>query len=67
MYEQGNYTELICYGIATVGLLGGTIHHCGTFLRQMICWKPVILYLDAAQTEVLRMNGKAEHFNSASF
>ena len=67
MFVNGKYTELICYGIATVGLMGGTIHHCGTFLRQMVNKRPVILYLDAVQTEVLRFKGFSEHYVLGNF
>ena len=49
MFVHDSYSELIIYGIATAGITS-TIHHCGTFLRQIINRKPVVLYLDAAKT-----------------
>jgi hypothetical protein len=67
MFITPTYTELICYGIATVGVLGNTIHHCGTFLRQMVNRRPVVLYLDAVQTCVLRLRGFSEHYVLKSF
>ena len=66
-FNTDRFTEIICYGIATVGFMGGTIHHCGTFLRQMMNKKPVILYLDAAQTQALRVYGSSDHFEWKSF
>ena len=62
----GCYEELLFYGIATAGITS-TIHHCGTFLRQIINNKPVVLYLDAIQTEVLRVRGASELHRWKSF
>lgn len=67
MLVAGWHSALLCYGIATVGVMGATVHHCGTFLRHFINKKPVVLYLDAVQTEVLCVKGKSELFKFESF
>ena len=70
MYHEGirddRINEILFYGIATAGITD-TIHHCGTFLRQTVNSKPVVLYLDAIQTEVLRVRGSSELYRWKSF